>query len=459
MRYSGPMRGIVIALGLASAPAAATPATGPVTERERFEADQAFRNRQFDAEQAYRNAQLAQAERDLTLRSQKQAQEWWFSPLILAVLGAIVAAFAQIRVASKNAKNQADLEDKRATETRTLEKQKADNQIALEDRKSSAQLELEERKAKAQRELDAQQAESDRILEAVKTGGDAEASASNLKFLLDAGLITSENLVARLGKWLASRKPGEGPSLPSADGRFSFDRKANFPPEAQSRLAEVLNRFCRHLDEIGFVRPEHDILIDTIDEENAYYDVENRKVFLGPSFRDDPIPACHEYMHHVLRQNAPPAGEEDAQSWALEEGLADYFPCSFLNNPNVGEGFARTHNLPLGHIRSLTSTKGFADLGGKMLDDGAIWGSLLWELRATIGKGSADRLVREAWTSAKWPEAQSLVGEVFVRSLLDSAAQGSADQLTTARRVLAKRGFPINAGAPAVPSDMSTGGQ
>ena len=69
--------------------------------------------------------------------------------------------------------------------------------------------------ANAQRELEGQKAEQARILEMIKTG-EPDKAAENLRFLVDAGLVTDAPLRKRVTDYLTNRKPGSGPSLPAA---------------------------------------------------------------------------------------------------------------------------------------------------------------------------------------------------------------------------------------------------
>ncbi len=97
----------------------------------------------------------------------------WLNPIIVAILAAAVAGIGNAGVALLNAKSQAD--------------------------------------------LDKQRAEQQRILEVIKTGN-TEAAAANLRFLLNAGLIADASTRTKLAAFLTARRPGQGPSLPSASG-------------------------------------------------------------------------------------------------------------------------------------------------------------------------------------------------------------------------------------------------
>jgi len=80
--------------------------------------------------------------------------------------------------------------------------------------------------------LEESKAEAARILEMIKTG-DPEKAADNLKFLVDAGLISDADRRKNIQNFLAHRPAGKGPALPvmvwgSAQwGGTSFEDRIN----------------------------------------------------------------------------------------------------------------------------------------------------------------------------------------------------------------------------------------
>lgn len=125
----------------------------PSFEREKWEAERRFR------------------EREISLKEREQATSKWRTPLVVAIYAAAIAAAGNAVVAFTN--------------------------------------------GVFQRQLEGQKSEQARILEMIKTG-DPDKAAENLRFLLDAGLITNLDIQERLKEFLANRKPGSGPTLPSA---------------------------------------------------------------------------------------------------------------------------------------------------------------------------------------------------------------------------------------------------
>lgn len=137
----------------------------------------AFEREKWIAERAFREREL-----DLRAKEQREGRSRWSNPLVLAIVGAIFAGLFNAGVAWYN-------------DNATLTAQSANN---------DANLQLENLKA-----------ESARILQAISTG-DPDKAATNLKFLLDSGLVANPKTVSFLKNFLATRTSGQGPSLPAA---------------------------------------------------------------------------------------------------------------------------------------------------------------------------------------------------------------------------------------------------
>ena len=105
----------------------------------------------------------------------------WFHPLVLAVIGAAVAAASNAYVAWFNGKEQRDLEEHRADETRKVESLKAEHA---------------------------------RLLQVLRTNN-ADEAAQNLDFLLKVGLIFDQAIAPKLRTYLENRVKGTGPVLPA----------------------------------------------------------------------------------------------------------------------------------------------------------------------------------------------------------------------------------------------------
>jgi Zn-dependent metalloprotease len=116
----------------------------------------------------------------------------------------------------------------------------------------------------------------------------------------------------------------------------------------------------------------------------------------------------HEYGHHVFEIRTD-------SSWfsmdkygpithglAINEASADYFSCSALDDPELGEFFASQlpDLFPEGHLRmidnDLTCPEG---LFGEAHYDGMVWSGFLWDARELLGQETIDLLYMDVLAS------------------------------------------------------------
>jgi len=108
----------------------------------------------------------------------------------------------------------------------------------------------------------------------------------------------------------------------------------------------------------------------------------------------------HEYTHATVggdRLFGVPVDEfgPDASPGAIHEAYGDYFACTILGDPQASEYALGA--LMGGGGRDLSVFKKCPDdYYGEVHDDGEIYGSALWEIRETIGREAADRIIFDA---------------------------------------------------------------
>ena len=120
--------------------------------------------------------------REIEIKERDQSRSRWSSPVVLAVLAAALAGLSNAAVTLQNGLEQRKLEAEKAGQAKIIEETKA---------------------------------EAARIFEVIKTG-DADKSATNLKFLVDTGLITNSDRIEKIQAFLDHRLAGGGPALPAA---------------------------------------------------------------------------------------------------------------------------------------------------------------------------------------------------------------------------------------------------
>jgi len=166
---------------------------------------------------------------------------------------------------------------------------------------------------------------------------DPGKAATNLTFLLDAGLINSKERVAKLREYLEKTPPSRGPALPAAGARFNIEPTDVLQDTAVDRLQQNLNALIAHLDQVEFAANTQRVRIrvEKLRKPNAEDHSEKRLILIDCRIIDDPYPAHREYMHHLLA-----ATKQGFQSTStiggIENGVADYFSGSFANNPRLG---------------------------------------------------------------------------------------------------------------------------
>ncbi len=134
-------------------------------EREKWEAKVAHQQRLAAREDAEHQLRAA----DFDLRREEHRRAGWRNPLVVAILAATIAAVGNGVVTVVN--------------------------------------------GSLQRAIESQRSDSVRILEMIRTAGDSDKAAENLKFLLEAGLVDNPSRIEKLKAFLEKREPGTGPSL------------------------------------------------------------------------------------------------------------------------------------------------------------------------------------------------------------------------------------------------------
>lgn len=178
-------------------------------EREKWLEECKFRRREL----AIKVNEQRRLSRQLQFQMDQDRRSRWTSPLIVAILGATIAAIGSAIVSLIN----------------------SDNQLRLEEFK----------------------AQSNRILEAIKTGN-PDTAAANLRFLVDLRLVDNVDIANGVRAYLARpRQPGTGAFLPASSPaplpsrsspifRISASVLASFGPvDTPEREVEVMVRLLR----------------------------------------------------------------------------------------------------------------------------------------------------------------------------------------------------------------------
>jgi energy-coupling factor transporter ATP-binding protein EcfA2 len=238
-------------------------------------------------------------------------------------------------------------------------------------------------------------------------------------------------------------------SVESIPDSILFERSAALTPILQRRLQSSLIDFQKYFQELGYTSKSGRISV-RIDPSpkgktpNAYY-LHSGIIVVDEPLANDPDVVFREYSHHALISTIAFARTFDA----IESGLADYFPCSFSDNPLLGERAILVFREMFGEafnkaaIRNLATQRTFSELSDseKKVSQvtGEIWGAAFWEIRELLGKGMADKLLFSAWSALQPSDGQGDVAMNFVAKLLETEenlAEGEQIRVIFERREL-----------------------
>jgi Zn-dependent metalloprotease len=168
-----------------------------------------------------------------------------------------------------------------------------------------------------------------------------------------------------------------------------------------------IDRLQRHLQDMGFKNILNRPIAVNIDgqrDDNSHYSPSDKDLTFGTGGVDDAEDAeiiLHEYGHAMQDDQLPGFGASD-EGGAMGEGFGDFLAASFFSDvkpkemkPTVGnwDAVAYSGDDPPS-LRRLDSNKKYPkDLTGEVHDDGEIWSACLWELRAALGRATAEKLV------------------------------------------------------------------
>ena len=190
-----------------------------------------------------------------------------------------------------------------------------------------------------------------------------------------------------------------------ANGVFTFKR-------SDRAFKEVMVYFHidsaqRYIQSLGFDNVAHMPIkahIDGTTDDNSFYSGLTKSLTFGTGGVDDAEDAeiiLHEYGHAIQDNQVPGFGVNN-EGGAMGEGFGDYLAASLCADrkparlqPCVGtwDAVAYSGDDPP-CLRRLDSNKKYPrDFHGEVHDDGEIWSSCLWEIRAAVGGRVADKLI------------------------------------------------------------------
>lgn len=294
--------------------------------------------------------------------------------------------------------------------------------------------------------------EGNLILEALKTGNTTTA-ARNLLFFSEAGLIhLSQRQVKALEE---ARGSSILPVLPQGGLLEKFTPVPSTPltPELNASYLTVLRSFQNYLRRSGFPIKEggdikfHIVPGDVVSIGNlsfySVYDPDANTMHIASKYGDDTDLILHEYMRHVLSPGAgsAPSAIENSKWWAyyaIQSGLAVYYPCSFGERPVFG--IRKEISIRLDDAGTFNGPP--LDRDSANAEGNAIWGGAFWDLRRLLGPAKADKLLSTAWVSWR-PSDPGNVRADFVKRIIEVHKSEEGRHYEEIRSIFEQRGLAL----------------
>jgi hypothetical protein len=216
-----------------------------------------------------------------------------------------------------------------------------------------------------------------------------------------------------------------------------FQKSRALTPQLQASLEASLDRYVGWLSKIGcqtHKRPT--VSIDSKLKDQVYY-VQGR-ISVGENHVREPDVVLRPYTHHVLSAARPRRSAQP--SIAVQYGLVNYLICSFENDPLSGGHSA-------GAYAELTTNDVRLDLEPSWESDmrmGLGWGASFWEMRAIIGAELTDRLLVEAWTTAKSGRDPRSAVMGFTARLAELIAERRPAAMSRVLAIFQRRGLDLS---------------
>ena len=183
----------------------------------------------------------------------------------------------------------------------------------------------------------------------------------------------------------------------------------------ESNIYFHLNRVQDLFEKLGHAKPTEPVraIVNLFGSpDNAYFSPLQKVLAFGGGEKLNDLSreaavVYHEYSHYVLHSIIKLNYSKEAG--AINEGQADYFACSFTDDPHIGEWVVAPKKEA--YLRNLDNQLMYPDdLTGKVHHDGKIWGGTLWDLRKALGAQVADQIIYRSHHFLKTRKANFMDG-------------------------------------------------
>ena len=230
---------------------------------------------------------------------------------------------------------------------------------------------------------------------------------------------------------------------------FSFAPSSALTPDLQRTLETSLQNFKEYLVKLGFVVPPETISVKispgtTVDNRGvAFWNPPTHSIMVASAFASDEVSVLRQFAHDLLT----PSEKASMDYYAIESGLATYFPCSFTDYPMLGDK-ASPAGKAIFRPQDLTKRRKFAEIQvndwTSVENDGSeVWGGALWEIRQVLGSERADRLIASTWQAFSPVKEESAYVSFANRLLANSRSIEGGRYTEQVRAIFQGRGIRV----------------
>ena len=232
--------------------------------------------------------------------------------------------------------------------------------------------------------------------------------------------------------------------------RAAFEPSSALTPKLQSDLQASFEAYQAYLVGLGYkplTEGNVKIFVDP-SLENAHYDGE--RIVIGKRLADDTDALFRQYTHRALQSNSD-WRSVTVQELAVESGLADYFPCSYKDNPLFGERLVHVFRHYPGYeykraLRTMDNERKFTETANDTDPHsvGEIWSGAFWEIRARLGQSAADKVLYSTWMAMQPFKGATSFNSSFAKALIEAArALPNGNQDDDVATVFRRRKFKL----------------
>jgi uncharacterized protein YoxC len=239
--------------------------------------------------------------------------------------------------------------------------------------------------------------------------------------------------------------------------KLNIKNAESLPPGLKDKLNSSFHSFQQYFQKLGFKSKTGQIDVEVSpnkeNESDSYFDTTRNVFVFGVPLASDPDVVARAYTFYALGTFGKDFLGTSQIYNGIQSGLADYFPASFSNDPQMGEAsvpFFRSLNKEAfnkPYIRTLSNNRKFTDVSletDEIHDAGEIWGAAFWDIREnnSVGKEMTDKLLFSTWASLQPSDLRGNQAMNFINKLIETdKALAGGQHADAIRSAFQKRGL------------------